>query len=194
MNKNELIKVAASQAFVICQRLELEEEAQQLVTPELTPAQYLYLLIEKNQFADAVRFLALALPKREAVWWACVSARNSVTEKTKPQMIAALTAAEAWVYQPTEENRRNAMALAEASEFDGAGCWAAVAAFWSGGSMSPPEAPVVPPAEDLTAKAVAGAVMLAVAAMDPAQAENNYKLLLAQGIDIAKGGKGDVKQ
>lgn len=194
MNNNELIKISAPSAHLICQQLELEDEAKQLLNSEQTPLQYLLLLVENKAFPDAIRFLAMALPKREAVWWACVSARGSITDKTKPQVIAALTAAEAWVYQPTEENRRGAMALAEATEFNGAGSWAAVAAFWSGGSMSPPDAPIIPPSEDLTAKAVAGAVMLAVAEMDPEKADDNYKKLLMQGIDIAKGGKGDLTQ
>ena len=176
MNNNELIKVTAKNASIVCQQLELEEVAKQLLNPELTPSQYLQLLIEQKQFPDAIRFLAMALPHREAVWWACVSARASVTEKTKPQMIAALTAAEAWVYQPTEENRRSAMALAEATEFSGACSWAAVAAFWSGGSISPPDAPAVPPPEGLTAKAVAGAVMLAAGEINPEAVDENYKI------------------
>ena len=194
MNDSELIKITAKNANIVCQQLELEEEAKQLLNPETSPSDYLRLLIEKNQYPDAIRFLAMALPRRESVWWACVSARGSVSEKTKPQLVAALTAAEAWVYQPTEENRRNAMALAEATEFAGSGSWAAVAAFWSGGSISPPDAPVVPPPEDLTAKAVAGAVMLAAAELDPEKIEDSYKKLLAKGIDIAKGGKGEIAQ
>jgi len=194
MDNTELVKITAKNANIVCQQIELEEEARQLLNPELTPAEYLRILIEQKQYPDAIRFLAMALPKREAVWWACVSARSSVSEKTKPQMLAALSAAEAWVYQPTEENRRSAMSLAEAAEFNGSACWSAVAAFWSGGSISPPDAPVVPPPEDLTAKAVTGSVMLAVAEMDQARVEDNYKRLLAQGIDIARGGKGDGKQ
>lgn len=194
MDNAELVKISAKSANIVCQQIELEDEARQLLNPEYSPAQYLQVLIEQKQYPDAIRFLAMALPRREAVWWACVSSRASVSEKTKPQMLAALTAAETWVYQPTEENRRSAMFLAEAAEFAGPASWASVAAFWSGGSIAPPDAPVVPPPEDLTAKAVAGSVMLAVAEMDQSKVEENYKKLLAQGIDIARGGKGDFTQ
>jgi hypothetical protein len=65
-----------------------------------------------------------------------------------------------------------------------AGC-AGLAAFVSGGSLGPPEGPVVPPAEDLTAKAVAGAVTLAADAEEPEQAAENFRNFLNQGLEVA---------
>ena len=88
-------------------------------------------------------------------------------ENVQPQELATLSAAEEWVYQPTEDNRRQAMAYAEAAEFKTASSWAATAAFWSAGSMAPADVPIVPPAFDLTAKAVTGAVLLAAASAEP---------------------------
>ncbi|MFC1751393.1 DUF6931 family protein, partial [Pseudomonadota bacterium] len=64
------------------------------------------------------------------------------------------------------------------------------AAFWSAGSMSPPEAPVVPPGPDLTAKAVTGAVLLAASVAEPEKLDEVYVRLLGIGLDIAQGGKG----
>jgi hypothetical protein len=60
--------------------------------------------------------------------------------------------------------------------------------------MAPPESPVVPPAANLTSKAVAGAVMLAAVMPDPVKAPERYGQLLQWGIDIACGGTGRPKE
>ncbi len=186
----ELAKVEAKTAMIIGQMIELEDEARNLLKDSQTPGAYIQLLQDNKMYPDAIRFLAMALPKREAVWWACVAARTMLPKEGAPQEVATLSAAEAWVYQPTEENRRQAMDYAEAAEFKTASSWSAVAAFWSAGSMAPPEAPVIPPAPDLTAKAVTGAVLLAVASADPEELDPSYKRMLGIGLNIAEGGKG----
>ena len=68
--------------------------------------------------------------------------------------------------------------------------WAATAAAWSGGSLAPPEAPVVPPGETLTAQAVAGAVLLAAVRREPERAPERHRRAVAQAVDIARGGTG----
>lgn len=190
MELGTLTKVTAATAAEVGRRAGLGEEAQALLTETMAPAQFLDLLIEREQYADAVRFLAHALPKREAVWWACLCARGGLPEDAKPPVIEALKAAEAWVLKPVEETRRAAMACAEAAGFDSPSSWAAVGAFWSGGSMAPPDAPPVPPGEELTGTAVAGAVMLAAVQTEPERAEEKFRRFLLQGIDIANGGSG----
>src|ERR1700751_2754793 len=88
-------------AEAISSLAELREEALTLLHPELQPPDYINLLVEKNLFADAVRFLAHALPKREAVWWGWVCARRADPDPT-PVTKAALAATEAWIAQPTD--------------------------------------------------------------------------------------------
>jgi hypothetical protein len=155
-----------------------------LVRPELHPLDYVALLMEKALFADAVRFLAHALPKREAVWWAWVCARRAAGENPLPKIKAALEATEKWIAQPSEENRRSAMAAAQKAELGTpAGC-AGLAAFFSGGSLSPPEAPVVPPGEYLPAKAVSGAVIFAAVAQEPERAPEKFRSFVAQGVEV----------
>jgi hypothetical protein len=65
-----------------------------------------------------------------------------------------------------------------------------MAAFWSEGSIAPEDAPAVPPANNLTAKAVAGAVMLAAVQAQPEKANDKYLFFIEQAIDIANGGNG----
>jgi hypothetical protein len=187
MMSNGLVKVTAKTAAEVCQHFKLEEEAQKLLRDGQTPAQFLDTLIAKQQFPDAVRFLAHALPKREAVWWACQCSRAVAGPNPPPKIAAALQTAEKWVADPSEENRRAAMPAAEAAELKTpAGC-AAVATFWSGGSLGPPNVPVVPPGEYLTAHGVAVAVILAAVQTEPQKAPEKYKKFLAQGIEVAKG-------
>jgi hypothetical protein len=170
----------------ICSVAELGEEALALVRPELLPPDYVALLVEKELFPDAIRFLAHALPKREAVWWAWVCARKAAGEKPPAKIAAALDATEKWIATPNEENRRAAMAAAEKAEFGTpAGC-AGLGAFFSGGSLGPPEAPPVPPGDFLTAKAVAGAVIFAAVGTEPEKASEKFSSFIAQGMDVTR--------
>ncbi len=99
-------------------------------------------------------------------------------------MKGALSATEAWIAQPTEENRRAAHEAAKAAGLGTpAGC-AALAAFFSGGSLAPPHAPPVAPGEHLTAKAVAGAVIFAAVATEPEKAPEKFQHFLAQGREV----------
>jgi hypothetical protein len=175
---------ANSKAAAISAVAELGEEAMALLRPDMQPPDYINLLVEKNLFADAVRFLAHALPKREAVWWGWVCAKRIAGEAPPPKVKAALEATEKWIAQPTDENRRAAYAAAEAAPFStSAGC-AGLAAFFSGGSLAPPDLPPVPPGEFLAAKAVSGAVIFAAVQKEPEKAPEKFKQFIAQGVDV----------
>lgn len=187
-------KVLARKAAELCGSFELSPPAEKLLEDAPTPVDFLERLAAAGLLSDAIAFLARALPKREAVWWACVCARETADPQASEKDRLALQAAEAWVYKPQEDLRRKAMAAAEAAGFGSPESWAAVAAFWSGGSVAPPEGPMVAPGEDLTPRAVAGAVMLAAVRTEPERAEERHRLFLVKGRDIADGGTGrDVK-
>lgn len=173
--------------------LKLTPAGSAMLTPEATIAGLLAGFVEQGFHSDALRLLARALPKREAVWWACLCARDTLPADAPSAVVEALAAAEAWVYNPVEDNRRAAMARAEAAGFETPSSWAAVAAFWSGGSLSPPSNPVVPPGEGLTAAAVSGALLLAAVQPGPQHADTNYRRFIEYGVDIAKGGNGRDK-
>jgi hypothetical protein len=192
MSTATLSKITAPVAAAVCAHFELEPQSLPLLNESLGSEQFLRLLIEQKHYVDAVGFLAHALPKREAVWWACVCARTALGAAPAAEELKSLSLAEAWVIEPSEANRRAAMTAAEASEFKTSASWAAVAAFWSGGSMAPADLPEVPPAENLTGKAVAAAVMIAVGVGEPDKMEDRYRQLLARGLDVARGGNGSV--
>lgn len=171
----------------LCAVAEVSDDARALLAKAPnSPRGFFALLVERELFLDAVRYLAHALPRREAVWWAWACARKSAGAETPPPIKAALDATEAWIVQPTEENRRKALEVGEAADFGtGAGC-AALAAFMSGGSLAPANAPVVPPGEFMCAKAVSGSVTIACVAKDPELAPEKFKEYLQLGLEVAE--------
>jgi hypothetical protein len=189
---SRLSKITGS-TLEICSCFPLTDEARAILQPDLPSDAFVDRLCTAGLWIDAVRFLAHALPKREAVWWGCLAARAALSEAPHDAAGGAVEAAEAWVYRPNEDNRRATMAAASAAGNDSPAGWAARGAFWSGGSLAPPEAPVVPPAERLTGAAVAGAVCLAAVQRQPEHAPDKYRLFIAQGLDIAGGGTGRSK-
>jgi hypothetical protein len=145
---------------------ELGDEALALMKPELHPLDF--------------------VAKREAVWWAWMSARRGAGENAPPKIKSSLEATEKWIAQPTDDNRRAAKAAAEAAQLGTAAGCAGLAAFFAGDSLAPPDCPAVPPGPYLTAKAVTGAVIFAAMSGEPNQAPEKFKSFVAQGLDVAK--------
>lgn len=187
-----LSKVSAKTAKDIYQHYNIDEECVALDTEGLSPEKFIDVLIENERYEHAVAFLAHALPRRESVWWACISARSIMTEGGDATLEAALKAAERWVFEPTEKHRREAEMLAEKTKYKHPASWAAVAAFWSGDSVTDEGEPPVPPPAYLYAHAVSGAVTLSAVGTDPDGAPDRFKLFIRQGLDIANGGNGRV--
>jgi hypothetical protein len=164
---------------------ELGDEAMGLLRPDIAPQDYVALLMSKKLYADAVRFVAHALPKREAVWWGWISAKKAAGADSPPKIKASLEATEKWIAQPDDEAGRAAMAAAkEAQTTTAAGC-AGMAAFFSGSSLGPAHIPPIPPGEFLTAKAVSGAVIYAAVGKDPVNAPDRFQGFVNQGVDVA---------
>jgi len=139
---------------------------------------------------EAAKLTAHALPKREAVWWACMCARHTVAADAPPALAELCAAAETWVRKQSDESRRAAFELAQAQGFDTPEAWACVGAFWSGDSMAPPDVPKVPPAPHLAGTAVAGSVNLAAVRGDPLRRDARLGRFLESARDIAIGGAG----
>jgi len=171
-------------------RLELDAEGQGLLAGAADASAALDMLVGAGRLGDAMRLIAHALPKREAVWWACMCARAVPAPQPDPLDVEALAAAEDWVRRTEDKSRRAAMEAAQKTGFRSPEAWAAVGAFWSGGSMSGEGLPVVPPGDHLTGVAVAGAVVLAALRHAPARAPSRYERFLGSARDIARGGAG----
>ncbi len=165
----------------------LGDDARALLAGDPDLRRYLETLLTSGLFADAVRTLAHALPKREAVWWACQCARQAHGATPPGPIAAAIAAAERWAAETEEPNRREAEASAIAAGVGTpAGC-AAMAAFWGGGSLGPPNIQDVPPPEGLTARGVSGSVLLAAVLSEPEKAAEKFRQFVALGLEVASG-------
>ena len=182
-------KISATAAADICARVALSADACAYLTPSLSPQSFLTLLERGGHFADAVRFLAFALPLREGVWWACMVGL-AIPGAASAEPDPAYGAAQDWVYDPSDERRFECLRAAESVRSATPGAYAALGAFWSGGSMAPEGMPEVQPDPVLAPTGVAASILLAVAAGDPARAAAFFRDAIGRGIDIGNGGDG----
>jgi hypothetical protein len=126
------------------------------------PLVFLRELVKGPTPDDALPFCAYLLPRREAVWWASQSVRALIDKPTKYDE-AALKAAEDWVREPEEPNRRRALQIGTIANQRAASTWVALAAGWSGGPMIVSEDRGGPPAPpQLTARAAFTAIRIAL--------------------------------
>jgi len=174
-------------------RLELDGDGEAAIAGADSAGLALERLVAAARLADAMKVCAHALPRREAVWWACMCARAVPDAALPPTDAAAIEAAETWVRRPDEAARRAAAAAAEKTGFSTPEAWVAMGAFWSGGSMAGEGQPIVPPPDHLTGAAVAGAVMLASVRHAPARQKERLEKFLASARDIAGGGAGRLQ-
>jgi hypothetical protein len=185
-----LVKLSGSDLAALRPRVALPAAAAAAVRDCSAVTEALERLEANGFLVEATRLMAHALPKREAVWWACMCAAHTAPPDLPDPDRLGREAAEGWVRHQSENLRRAAMAHAEASDFATPEAWAAVAAFWSGDSMAPEGQPLVPPAPHLAGTAVAGAVVLASVRGDIARQEARLHRFLESGRNIATGGPG----
>jgi hypothetical protein len=148
-------------------------------------------ILEANDFLlETTRVLAYALPRREAVWWACMCTAHTAPPDLPEPYRLAREAAELWVRQPSDKNRRAAMQAADATEKQEPETWCAVAVFWSGDTIVAEDQPKVAPPPHMTGKGVAGVVYLAAVRGNPLLVDARLKRFLESGRNIAAGGPG----
>ena len=128
------------------------------------PRDYFVALRGAGRDADAAAFLGQALPRLEAVAWGARSVRDIRDGVRKGSAeAAALKAALLWVQDPSESRRRACFDAAMAADGASAEALAAMAAFYSGGSVAPPDNPPVPAPKDAAGRFASGAVLVAAA-------------------------------
>jgi hypothetical protein len=158
------------------------------VPADVSPLDYLAALAAADNSNAAVIFAALALPKRESVWWGCITLRGM--GKLDDRAREGLRLAEAWIRHPEEDERRAAGVYAESQYFEGAGAWIAFAAFTTSGSLAPAGLQAVPPSPEISGKCVAMAVLQATNDPDAFVRLKNLRAALESARDLASGGDG----
>jgi hypothetical protein len=186
-NGGDCRKLRVLPAAVLQRRLQLSPEHASLLEPADAPRATFERLLEHKLHAEAARFLAYALPVREAVWWAAMCIYHTAPAALPEAERTALTAAEAWVRKPDDLTRRNAAWAAAAAGYHTPGAWPALAAYWSRLAL---------PDDMRGGRGVETAVSLALARSAEGDGEAERRRarrlasFIASGRDVASGGAG----
>ena len=139
-------------------------------------------------YADMLMVLACSLPARERVWWSCLAARDVIPDPAR--LPPPLAASEAWVFNPSTENRQAAADAINIAEVGDDTVHCASAVVWFDGTLGPADLAQFP--------APAGAAEMSVFAMaviawcrDDLQMDAMGEVLVERALDIARGGSGN---
>lgn len=160
----------------------LSEEARDRIDPAANVRAYFDLLCGEGLHDDAIDVLTYLLPRQYAIAWGCECLQEVyATQAPDPVQRAGLAAAQRWLSEPTDENRRAALEFADRLGYKGPGAWLAAAAGWTAGSMLPAGQAEVPVDPALVGIAVGAAVRLA-AAQDPAAFAERERLFVERAL------------
>jgi hypothetical protein len=171
-----------------------------LIEPTDAPSlEFLDSLAGNGAVDKAIGFCAYLLPRREAVWWGCQCVK-ALMPPHAPEEQQALQTAEAWVREPEEERRLEALATGRQGNYRVASTWLALAAGWAGAAMPPGtlagfEAPNIaalgedwlPIPPDQTGKAVRTAILIAAARLGPKDRGELLQNCVKEGARLAAG-------
>ncbi len=151
-----------------------------------SPLVFLKNLSDGDKLDDAVTFCAYLLPRREAVWWACGSARSFLGDIPSGRA-EGLSAAEAWVQEPNEQRRQVALDVGNKSDSNDALTWLALAAGWAGGMLSSHPKMPVPVPQYMTPRAARIAILLSANGVEPTERASRMRARIGAGIKLAEG-------
>jgi hypothetical protein len=158
----------AATAREICRRFKLSRPASLLLHEDHTPQHFFAELTKARLWNDAVRFAAEFLTPREAVWWASLCLWQVVRREASPSIeVDTLQRVVQWVRRPNEVQRRRLEPAMHSTDNHPLARSLAVAAFYSGESVSPADQPQVAPPPGQTPRSVASVVALAARLVPP---------------------------
>ncbi|RUS59692.1 hypothetical protein EGN72_13420 [Pseudorhodobacter sp. E13] len=139
---------------------------------------------------DILRLLSVALPPREATWWACLAGHDLIGPNPKA-VPPPLACAERWVFKPTEENRIAARDAFETADMDDDTTFCAMAALYAEGTLGPGDLNQTPAPPNGVSAAVFAMNLLSMK-MNVDRMQVHLDILIDRGLDIARGGNGRV--
>lgn len=186
-------KVTSEKVIEIIDADELEAESLEMLKPDMRPEEFIGKLASAGNWSEAVMVMSRTLPKREAVWWACVCASNTEALRKDKDEVLALKAAEKWAYEPTEDNRRDAFLQAQISEDPSVGTMACLAVAFTESELSLSADQSVDLDSSEFPAIVSGIVLIAASDKGSEQLDLTVEQFLKQGKNIACGGRGKPK-
>ncbi|MGE3808548.1 MAG: hypothetical protein AB7K24_28110 [Gemmataceae bacterium] len=184
MNQDVLNQPAPG--FCAANELMLTAAGEEALRPGLTVRAYFHELMQHENYADARRVLAHALPKRRALWWGLLCAWEAVRPCPPENVQEVLRAVARFVMEPGEEKRRQVEAISKLVRFESMANQLAQAAFLSTGSMTAPDLPEVFPQPFLTGRLVGVTVYLSSVLREPARYQQRLKEYIAVGLEVAR--------
>jgi len=179
----------AETTVAFCERMELPAPTDwpDGLDAECTPLEYYRSQRERKDTDMSLPLLAHWLPKDQAVAWACACIRQSLETQLTAAQSESLELAEAWSKQPSEELRRQAETATEVHHGNTSIGMLVRSVFYSDVSLAPVGFPPVPPADNLTGKAIT--VSLRFAAIetgrpDTDQVLNDFLVLAESTLDL----------
>ena len=155
------------------------------------PSALVQSLVSAGLTADAIRCIAVAIPARQNVWWAWVSARHTLAGaaaegvKDSPRLQELLDMVEQWIAAPDDQKRRAIWSAAQTLGIKHPVTLASAALYFSGGSIAEGDgAPPVPAPPGMVATFVAAAVTVATLQGPPEQMDDRVRSSVAQGVEI----------
>jgi hypothetical protein len=174
-------------------KLELEVELQS--PPEAPVRDVLMELHRRELYPEAVQLLSQSLPRREAVWWTCLAAREMVGFDTpREEVPRCLAAAEAWVFRPGDETREGAFAAMQEALPSDDTALCATAAVYAKGTFGPDDLDEAELAPGVFGHIVFGMVMTAWGEAPDEDIEARAVRLIDRALDIARGGNGRLEE
>ncbi len=175
----------AKNATEISQQAQIKLPGKDYLAMAQNARQYADLLIENHLWTDAIAYLSHAITPREGIWWAWFCARKASLPKSDAAEIKALGHAEAWIAQPTEENRKQATLMAERLP-SGSPAQCVMQAIVQTGEteneMTGDKIPVIP---YMANKFIQVAVISSIYAIDHEKPETIANEFLRQGLEVA---------
>lgn len=147
-------------------------------------------LDEKGALVDLLRLLAILLPPRERVWWACMAARDYIGPRSDNDP-PSLAASEAWVYDPSDENRDRARITLDHAYVDDDTVNCALAVLYADGTLGPGDLAQYPAPAGAAEAAAFAMNMVALGELSD-RFEEHGRLLVQRALNIGRGGNGQV--
>jgi hypothetical protein len=147
------------------------------------PVVFLNRLAAQGKCDQAIEVCAYLLPRREAVWWGCASLRTFLGGGLGDA--SGLAAAEAWVRDPSEENRQIALEVGTRGPSHEPHILLALAAGWSSGTFRGTPFPFPP---FMTSRGVRKALLLGMRSFAVEEQQRLLHSCLSEGIRLAETG------
>jgi hypothetical protein len=187
-NYDDLKKLPADPVAKLLSRANVLLKTPLQSPPTATAPAVLKELADKGALVDLLRLFAVLLPPRERVWWACLAARDYIGPRS-PKDPPSLTTSEAWVLDPSEENRDAARITLDHAYVDDDTVNCALAVLYADGTLGPGDLRQYPAPAGASEAAAFAMNMVALGQLSD-RFEEHGRVLVARALDIARGGNG----